>query len=280
MIETRGRPRKGPGGALTKVIGIKMTPSKKKIFEMEAERCGKALSEFMRGALFALVQKNEDQTGKNQTDEDQADENEANGNGTDGNEVPTIDNIYSTPVPEDFHELLSLLEKSRAEARSAGDPAELERALETLRDRLGEHVQDYRERLQRRKRVRDEDDAEVRSDYGREKRTEQVSMRVRPKGYEWLEEMRRRRSSVVGLSSWIRCEVTLWVINNEIFDCMIRDLPRRVEDIGEILSAGRPSEMREEILKLADSLERKLRAETREELDEVLSSPGRKASSE
>jgi len=251
MIETRGRSRKGPGGALTKVIGIKMTPSTRKIFEMEAERCSKDLSEFMRGALFAFVQRNEDQTSEDQTDEDQTDENED----------PTIDNIYSTPVPEDFRELLSFLEKSRAEARSTDDPAKLERVLEALRDRLSGHAQNYRERFRRRKRVRDEDNAEVRSDYGREKRTEQVSMRMRPKDYEWLEEAGRQRSSVVGLSAWIRKKVSLWTRKNEIFDWMERVISNQIDHLNQVSSTEKPSKMREEIIVVADRTEESLRVD-------------------
>ncbi|WP_103028200.1 hypothetical protein [Salinibacter altiplanensis] len=262
--EPRGRPRKAPGEKLSKEITVKLTPSKKKIIKKEAGRCGMDTSELIRGVLLRVLKERVQEESKAEGPEKEPEE-DSGGSGPNGSESydSESDFRYPKPVPEDFRELTSFLSETRARAKSSEDIDNLRGVLDDFRFQLKRWIEKYQKWFREIEKIKRETQGETRGTTDIEKKTEQITFRVRPKDHAWLEEMHARDKSIDGgLSTSIRSIVGAWIQDGTL----LRDLneylmSKWMNAFDQLRKVEEPSEMREEIISFADGVEDKIEGE-------------------
>jgi len=257
--EPRGRPLKASGEKLSKQITIKLTPSQKKIIDREARWCNMDTSEFIRGVLLGVLKERVQEESRAEGPGKEPEE-ESGGSGPDDSES---DLIYPKPVPEDFQELTSFLTEARAKAKSSEDVIDLREVVENFRFQLERWTEKYRKRIRKREQIRRETRGETRGTTDVEKKTKQITFRVRPEDHAWLEEIHARDGGVNGLSTSIRSIVNTWTNNT----MLLRDLNKEhlmskwIGALDRLLEIEDPSEMRKKIISLADRVEKRVQEE-------------------
>ncbi|MCS3860083.1 hypothetical protein GGP89_003494 [Salinibacter ruber] len=229
----RGRPKKG-SEKLSENIAIKVPPFKKQQFKAFADRCGVSLSDFVRGGLFRFLFTSLEQEGLLDRETSEIDPGS-----------------HPELFPEDFADFIEAAEQIRDKVKETRSADALEGLLIEIRDFLKEKKSEYESRREKKENRKQQYDTEIGT---------KINVRVTPTQRSWLEEMHSRQGpdALVGLSSWIRSILSVYMRNYTRPERTIYSLNKWIGDVYEALREREKDKMRNQISNLSESFEEKI----------------------